>query len=162
MIFWRKWNVIPRCLSKDISIFEHILGGCSPYDDHQPIWVHSLFATTSLRVVSHFQVWGVPTEEVVVRETVRSRGLWVAHPSSQDHHRQVQWERSGECHHGHATQVQSVGTSVLAVGERVSKVVALNWFWIATQIWPRPWSCDPLHWIARYESSFTLWEKSSM
>lgn len=52
------------------------------------------------------QVWGVPPEEVVFRETIRPGRMWIPHPCPQDNHRHFQSERSGERYHGNASQVK--------------------------------------------------------
>lgn len=53
------------------------------------------------------QVWGVSAEEVVFREKIRPGRMWIPRPSPQDNHRCVQQERSGECNHGNASQVNT-------------------------------------------------------
>lgn len=60
---------------------------------------------TFMFILCFCQVWGVPAEKVVIRKTLRAGRMRVSHSCTQNHHWQIQWEWSGKCYHGHATQV---------------------------------------------------------
>lgn len=94
------WENCIICLQMTLSLIFDVIFSMS-----KDVWEHSVnfvFVMLCFR-----QIWGVPAEEVVVRETLRPGGMRVSHSCTQNHHRQIQWEWSRECYYGHATQVEN-------------------------------------------------------